>query len=242
MVSFCCEQCNDTVKKPKLDQHAGRCRGAQFTCIDCNVTFEGTSYRGHTSCVSEEQRYHKSVYKAPKGKGQKGQKNQQQQQAQTGANQTPVAPSTPSTPAPAASAEDQISEKKRAREDEEEQSALTTAEAKEEKPIEVSEEPKKKKSKKDKKPKKSEAEKEGESVAANGAEAQAEEEPLSAFLNAVVAPLLTADALSLAQLRDKVVEAAKEKGRTEGREEIEAKLWEGLKVGGKKGKVKAEFA
>lgn len=80
-VSFSCEQCCEVMKKPKLDAHAQRCWGAQFTCsfpdpllslsrvfltevchsgyagIDCNTTFEGTAYRAHTSCVSEEQRY-----------------------------------------------------------------------------------------------------------------------------------------------------------------------------------------
>ncbi|KAK4703839.1 cell growth-regulating nucleolar protein, partial [Phenoliferia sp. Uapishka_3] len=54
----------------KLDQHAQRCRNAQFTCIDCNVDFYGTDYRAHTSCISEDQKYQKSVYKGPKAKGQ----------------------------------------------------------------------------------------------------------------------------------------------------------------------------
>ena len=31
MVSFSCEGCNDTVKKPKLPQHYNNC-GAPFTC------------------------------------------------------------------------------------------------------------------------------------------------------------------------------------------------------------------
>ncbi|SCV70399.1 BQ2448_1793 [Microbotryum intermedium] len=65
MVSFVCDTCNDTLKKPKLDQHAQRC-WAVYTCLDCNTTFEGTSYRAHTSCISEDQKYQKSVYKARK--------------------------------------------------------------------------------------------------------------------------------------------------------------------------------
>lgn len=59
--------CQDTVKKPKLDQHRGRCRGAYFTCLDCNKTFDGAEYRSHTSCVSEAERYQRSVYKPPPG-------------------------------------------------------------------------------------------------------------------------------------------------------------------------------
>ncbi|SGY14725.1 BQ5605_C013g07058 [Microbotryum silenes-dioicae] len=88
MVSFVCDTCNDTLKKPKLDQHAQKC-WAVYTCLDCNTTFEGTSYRAHTSCISEDQKYQKSVYKAPK----KPNKNH------PGAPPTP-APTTPATVAP----------------------------------------------------------------------------------------------------------------------------------------------
>lgn len=66
MVSFSCEVCNDTVIKKKLDQHAGRCYGAYFSCIDCSTTFSGTDYRNHTSCISEAEKYEKALYKGPK--------------------------------------------------------------------------------------------------------------------------------------------------------------------------------
>ncbi|EGW33655.1 uncharacterized protein SPAPADRAFT_59029 [Spathaspora passalidarum NRRL Y-27907] len=70
MVSFSCEVCNDTITKKKLDQHAQRCYGAYFTCIDCSTTFEGTSYRNHTSCISEAEKYEKALYRGPKKKNQ----------------------------------------------------------------------------------------------------------------------------------------------------------------------------
>lgn len=73
MVSFSCEVCNDTVLKKKLDQHKQRCNGAYYTCIDCSVTFNGTEYRQHTSCISEAEKYEKGLYK--------GNKKQQTQQA-----------------------------------------------------------------------------------------------------------------------------------------------------------------
>ena len=76
MVSFSCEVCNDTIIKKKLDQHIQRCYGAYFSCIDCSTTFEGTSYRNHTSCISEAEKYEKALYKGPK-------KKQQQQQQKT---------------------------------------------------------------------------------------------------------------------------------------------------------------
>ncbi|KAI9497428.1 LYAR-type C2HC zinc finger-domain-containing protein [Zychaea mexicana] len=62
MVSFQCDNCGDIVKKPKLDQHRNRCH-ATFTCIDCSTTFQGTAYKAHTSCISEAEKYQKSLYK-----------------------------------------------------------------------------------------------------------------------------------------------------------------------------------
>jgi len=86
MVSFYCETCCATLKKPKLDQHAQRC-WAVFTCrfqmpgscrlattsreadapparlgrtgIDCSTTFQDTDYRSHTSCITEAEKYEK---------------------------------------------------------------------------------------------------------------------------------------------------------------------------------------
>lgn len=66
MVSFSCEVCNDTIIKKKLDQHKQRCRDAYFTCIDCSTTFSGNDYRSHTQCISEAEKYEKSLYKGKK--------------------------------------------------------------------------------------------------------------------------------------------------------------------------------
>ncbi|KAK4047350.1 hypothetical protein OIO90_006209 [Microbotryomycetes sp. JL221] len=56
--------------------------GAAFTCIDCNVTFHSPSeWKTHTSCISEDQKYQKSLYKGPKVKTQ---------QPQSQANESPV--------------------------------------------------------------------------------------------------------------------------------------------------------
>ncbi|KAJ9076073.1 hypothetical protein DSO57_1029721 [Entomophthora muscae] len=66
MVSFVCNHCQQTLKKPKLDPHTYSCRNANFTCIDCNTDFYGTDYRGHTSCISEAQKYQKGLYKGNK--------------------------------------------------------------------------------------------------------------------------------------------------------------------------------
>jgi hypothetical protein len=54
------------VKKPKLDRHYGQCH-ASFTCIDCSATFAGPSqWKGHTTCITEAEKYQKSLYKGAK--------------------------------------------------------------------------------------------------------------------------------------------------------------------------------
>ena len=58
--------CSDVVKKPKLDQHRSRC-GSGFDCIDCSTTFNTPAeYKGHTQCISEAEKYQKSLYKGAK--------------------------------------------------------------------------------------------------------------------------------------------------------------------------------
>ncbi|KXS16498.1 hypothetical protein M427DRAFT_91704, partial [Gonapodya prolifera JEL478] len=61
------DTCQETIKKPKLDQHAQRCYGAAFSCIDCGVSFPGPKeYRAHSSCISEAEKYQGVLYKGPK--------------------------------------------------------------------------------------------------------------------------------------------------------------------------------
>ncbi|EAK88816.1 cell growth-regulating nucleolar protein, metal binding domain at N-terminus [Cryptosporidium parvum Iowa II] len=59
MVSFVCGNCQDVLKKNKVDSHCvGKCRDAwEFTCIDCNFTFEGFDYKSHNSCITEKEKY-----------------------------------------------------------------------------------------------------------------------------------------------------------------------------------------
>ncbi|KAI9695768.1 MAG: hypothetical protein M1820_008440 [Bogoriella megaspora] len=70
MVSFSCENCGDVLAKKKLDSHRGQCYGASFTCLDCMVTFHGTDYRAHTSCISEAQKYQGAHYREKRSKSQ----------------------------------------------------------------------------------------------------------------------------------------------------------------------------
>lgn len=67
MVFFSCDGCNESLKKNKVDAHAQKCRSCvSVSCVDCSVSFWGDDYRTHTSCVSEAERYEKSIYKGPK--------------------------------------------------------------------------------------------------------------------------------------------------------------------------------
>ena len=65
MVFFVCEGCNESMKKNQVDKHANRCRSCYaVTCVDCSVTFYGNDYATHLVCVSEAEKYEKTLYKA----------------------------------------------------------------------------------------------------------------------------------------------------------------------------------
>lgn len=67
MVFFSCDGCSESLKKNQVDAHARRCRECvSVSCIDCSVSFWGDDYRKHTSCISEAERYEKTVYKGPR--------------------------------------------------------------------------------------------------------------------------------------------------------------------------------
>lgn len=64
MVFFVCEGCNETMKKNQVDKHAARCKSCHaVTCVDCSVSFYGNDYVAHTTCVSEAEKYEKTLYK-----------------------------------------------------------------------------------------------------------------------------------------------------------------------------------
>ncbi|ETI52990.1 hypothetical protein L917_03749 [Phytophthora nicotianae] len=80
MVFFVCEGCNETLKKNKVDAHAGRCRNCwAVSCVDCSVVFEGNDYAAHTSCISEAEKYEKSLFQGDKNKSKNGKKQTPQE-------------------------------------------------------------------------------------------------------------------------------------------------------------------
>ena len=56
-VWFTCDDCGDSIKKPKLQQHMNSCSARGFTCIDCSACFDRRSVQGHTQCVTEHEKY-----------------------------------------------------------------------------------------------------------------------------------------------------------------------------------------
>ena len=54
---FYCDACGDSIKKPKLHAHLKQCYTSGFSCIDCSRAFDTSSVHGHTSCVTEHEKY-----------------------------------------------------------------------------------------------------------------------------------------------------------------------------------------
>ncbi|KAG7211384.1 hypothetical protein KM043_010673 [Ampulex compressa] len=59
MVVFTCNNCGETLQKPRVAKHYQfQCRTAAFlTCVDCFKDFRGDEYVGHTKCITEAERY-----------------------------------------------------------------------------------------------------------------------------------------------------------------------------------------
>lgn len=79
MVSFICNACGQTVRKTQVEKHyQNDCRSCDvLSCIDCGKDFHGDEYVGHTSCITEAEKYQGKLYK-PKDKPNKGEHKQQE--------------------------------------------------------------------------------------------------------------------------------------------------------------------
>jgi len=67
MVFFSCDGCGEMLKKSRVDAHAMRCNRCQsVSCVDCSVPFWGDDYKKHTSCITEAERYEKTVFSGPR--------------------------------------------------------------------------------------------------------------------------------------------------------------------------------
>lgn len=79
MVVFTCNNCGETLQKPKVAKHYEfQCRTAPFvTCVDCFKDFRGEEYVAHTKCITEAERYGGKGY-VPKAGANKGERKQQE--------------------------------------------------------------------------------------------------------------------------------------------------------------------
>lgn len=79
MVVFHCGSCGEALKKNQVEKHIGNnCRRVQaLSCIDCGKDFTRDSYKEHTKCMSEQEKYGGSNYSAPANMN-KGEKKQNQ--------------------------------------------------------------------------------------------------------------------------------------------------------------------
>lgn len=79
MVVFTCNNCGETLQKPRVTKHYQfQCRTAPFlTCVDCFKDFRGEEYAAHTKCITEAERYGGKNY-VPKAGANKGERKQQE--------------------------------------------------------------------------------------------------------------------------------------------------------------------
>jgi len=77
MVFFTCDACGSSLKKNQVEKHYNsQCRRCSvLTCMDCQKEFPGDSYRSHTSCISENEKYGGKGWQ-PKANANKGLKKQ----------------------------------------------------------------------------------------------------------------------------------------------------------------------
>lgn len=78
MVVFTCNNCGDSLQKPKVDKHYQTvCRtNKNLTCVDCFKDFRGEEYVAHIKCITEEERY-AAKGSMPNGVVKKGEVKQQ---------------------------------------------------------------------------------------------------------------------------------------------------------------------
>lgn len=49
MVSFICNQCQDTLKKGKVEKHLAGCKATLLSCVDCGNEFDTAQYVLHST-------------------------------------------------------------------------------------------------------------------------------------------------------------------------------------------------
>ncbi|KAK2144302.1 hypothetical protein LSH36_769g00113 [Paralvinella palmiformis] len=78
MVFFTCNACGEALKKNQVEKHyMFNCRNCTvLSCVDCQKDFPGDTYKEHTKCISEEEKYSGRDWK-PKSGANKGEQRQE---------------------------------------------------------------------------------------------------------------------------------------------------------------------
>eukprot|EP00871_Galdieria_phlegrea_P003112 jgi/Galph1/3801/GphlegSOOS_G2476.1 len=63
MVSFCCDKCQEVIKKPKVENHFYFCKTPAVSCVDCGQTFNRQAASLHNICITEKEKYEKQQSK-----------------------------------------------------------------------------------------------------------------------------------------------------------------------------------
>eukprot|EP00002_Diphylleia_rotans_P037119 TRINITY_DN8268_c0_g1_i1.p2 TRINITY_DN8268_c0_g1~~TRINITY_DN8268_c0_g1_i1.p2 ORF type:complete len:195 (-),score=56.94 TRINITY_DN8268_c0_g1_i1:158-742(-) len=106
MVYFVCDKCQTTLKKNQVDKHYGHCRNPSVSCVDCGVSFPDEEYNGHTTCISEAEKYQGALYKGKRkddkananGDGKKQKVEQKEEKPAEKKDHKIATPATPVTP------------------------------------------------------------------------------------------------------------------------------------------------
>jgi len=69
-VFFCCDNCGESLKKNQVEKHGYRCRSSTYSCLDCQLRFDSSSYADHVKCITENQKYGGKGYVEKEAKGE----------------------------------------------------------------------------------------------------------------------------------------------------------------------------
>lgn len=95
MVTFICDACQQSVKKPKVEEHAKRCYSCSvFSCVDCGTDFSTTTVKNHSSCMSEAEKYH-GKFASGNQQQQKDKANQEKEKKEQKEKKESEAPAQP---------------------------------------------------------------------------------------------------------------------------------------------------
>ena len=68
MVFFTCDKCGESLKKVQVVKHFSNCSSHNYSCMDCQKTFDRKTYNTHLKCITENEKYGGKNYVAKENK------------------------------------------------------------------------------------------------------------------------------------------------------------------------------